>query len=75
MTAQTVYEETEAPMCECGSEKFWRECWDCGGEAYTHHDCGEDCCCCLDPEDNVLCETCEGACGWYQCSQCHPWED
>ena len=39
------------------------ECWDCGGEGVTHHDCGEDTCCCLSPEDNVACETCGGR-GW-----------
>ena len=38
------------------------ECWDCGGAGVTHHNCGEDTCCCLDPEDNVMCETC-GGCG------------
>lgn len=36
------------------------DCWDCGGEMYTHHDCGEDVCCCAHPEDNVRCETCGG---------------
>ena len=36
------------------------DCWDCGGAGVTHHDCGEDCCACAYPEDNVLCETCGG---------------
>ena len=36
------------------------DCWDCGGEMYTHHNCGEDVCCCADPQPNVRCETCEG---------------
>lgn len=45
--------------------RTWRECWDCGGEGVTYHDCGEDTCCCLDPQPNVRCETCEGARGWY----------
>ncbi len=44
---------------------IWRICWDCGGERYTHHDCGEDTCMCLNPEDNVECETCEARGGWY----------
>jgi len=43
----------------------WEECWDCGGEGYTHHDCGEDCCACAEPIDNVVCRTCEGRRGWY----------
>jgi len=45
--------------------RIWRVCWDCGGEGYTYHDCGEDVCCCLNPVDNVECQTCEGKCGWY----------
>lgn len=34
-------------------------CWTCGGEG-SWHDCGEDCCCCLIPRDNVKCSTCQG---------------
>lgn len=45
--------------------RVWRLCWDCGGEQYTDHDCGEDICNCLDPVDNVLCKTCDGDGGWY----------
>jgi len=44
--------------------EIWVTCWDCQGEIYTHHDCGEDTCCCLYPEDNVICTTCRGAGGW-----------
>ena len=40
------------------------ECWNCGGEGYSHHDCGEDCCCCLSPYDNVRCDICDGKGGW-----------
>ena len=70
------HEEPSRPaVCECGTEKEWRDCWDCGGECFTYHDCGEDCCCCLDPEDNVPCYTCEQKGGWFQCFHCHPWED
>jgi hypothetical protein len=54
------------------SEKFWVDCWDCGGNCYTRHDCGEDCCCCLNPEDNVLCETCDGKGGYKLCATCAP---
>ena len=42
----------------------WTECWQCGGEGVTHHDCGEDTCCCLNPEDNVRCDICYGKGGW-----------
>lgn len=42
------------------------DCPDCGGEG-GYHDCGEDCCCCLDP-DRVThaCPTCKGK-GWIRC--------
>lgn len=36
------------------------DCPNCGGTGYSHHDCGEDTCCCLHPEDNVTCDRCEG---------------
>ena len=42
----------------------WIDCWNCGGEGYSHHDCGEDTCCCLYPEDNVRCDVCNGRGGW-----------
>lgn len=36
-------------------------CTNCGGSGLAGHDCGEDSCCCLYPEDNMLCFYCEGA--------------
>lgn len=42
------------------NEKTEVLCWQCDGEGYTHHDCGEDCCVCLHPEDNVRCYVCMG---------------
>ena len=39
-------------MCVIHGEKEWVDCWQCGGEGWFGHDCGEDTCCCLDPEDN-----------------------
>lgn len=69
------YHEPEYPACaNCGNEKDWRDCYNCE-EGYSYHDCGEDCCCCLDPEPNVRCDICHGKEGWYQCFSCHPWED
>ncbi len=44
---------------------YWHDCWECGGEGYSGHDCGEDTCCCLYPDDDVICPTCGGAGGWY----------
>jgi hypothetical protein len=75
---------TDAPGCtetesqhackKCHNEMFWRECYNCE-DGYSDHDCGEDCCCCLDPEPNVRCDICRGKGGWFQCSLCYPWED
>lgn len=44
----------------CGSSVTFEDCWDCGGDGVVGHDCGEDTCCCLYPEDNVRCGTCLG---------------
>lgn len=63
-------EGTEAQCKKCGGSVDWEECWDCGGEGVTHHDCGEDTCCCINPQDNVVCDTCNGEGGWYRCPTC-----
>jgi hypothetical protein len=69
------YNEPTYPACgKCGNEKDWRDCYNCE-DGFSSHDCGEDCCCCLHPEDNVRCDICKGKGGWYQCFTCHPWED
>ncbi len=44
----------------CGSSILFKICPNCGGEGFAGHDCGEDCCCCADPEDNVVCDICHG---------------
>jgi hypothetical protein len=44
----------------CGSSITFESCPNCAGDGVTSHDCGEDCCCCLYPEDNVTCDVCEG---------------
>lgn len=45
-------------------ELVWHECQTCYGDGYSHHDCGEDTCCCSQPEPNVTCAACKGAGGW-----------
>lgn len=59
------YEES---LCQiCGSETHWEDCWHCGGEG-GFHDCGEDCCCCLDKEEITHdCQECHGDGGYLQC--------
>lgn len=49
-------QETDKPEYEPQTD----ECWNCGGEGFSYHDCGEDTCCCLYPEPNVLCDICWG---------------
>ena len=34
-------------------------CWACNGRGMWH-DCGEDTCCCLDPEPDQFCDECYG---------------
>jgi hypothetical protein len=50
----------------------WVDCDLCGGDGVGGHDCGEDTCCCLEPEDNVVCHQCNGKGGWPDRSQSSP---
>lgn len=52
--------------CTC-CETEWVECEQCGGEGVFGHDCGEDTCCCLNPEDDAPCSMCDGEGGWDVC--------
>ena len=63
----------DAQCARCGSSVHYVRCWDCGDEGVTHHDCGEDTCCCLHPEDNVVCETCGGDGGSLHCISGPEW--
>lgn len=53
---------------DCGQEMDWEECGLCDDAGFAGHDCGEDCCPCLDPEPNERCEQCEGIGGWWLCT-------
>lgn len=57
------------PCPTCGSDMDWRDCERCC-DGFVGHDCGEDTCCCADPEDNVVCDICDGEEGWYVCYDC-----
>jgi hypothetical protein len=60
--------DEDDPYCElCGGVMDYEDCNECGGSGYSYHDCREDCCCCLEPEDNVKCEQCNGEGGWWYC--------
>lgn len=41
----------------------WVHCEHCD-DGFVGHDCGEDCCPCLEPEPNVVCDICDGEGGW-----------
>ena len=56
---------------KCQTEMTWVDCYNCE-DGFSDHDCGEDCCCCLHPEPNVVCDICEGGGGYLICLHCHP---
>lgn len=64
------FDDWHEPACErckcCGM--YWVDCETCGADGYSGHDCGEDTCCCLHPEENMRCDVCEGTGGWWTCS-------
>lgn len=62
----------EAQCARCGSSVTWVRCGNCV-DGYSHHDCGEDTCCCLYPEDNVRCDWCRGAGGSWHCLSSPDW--
>ena len=58
----------ERVVCpDCHAEADWQRCENCE-DGLSHHDCGEDTCCCLHPEPNVACDTCYGLGGWFNCT-------
>lgn len=56
-------------QAEDGDEFFdadWEECDTCGGDGIDGHECGEDTCACAEPDDNVICDVCNGKGGWWR---------
>ena len=62
----------ENQCARCGSSCDYTHCGGCE-DGYSGHDCGEDCCCCLYPEDNVICDVCNGDGGWWTCLSSPEW--
>lgn len=70
-------EYSDEPCPKCGADTYKRRCGCDGG--FSHHDCGEDTCCCLHPEPNVVCDECDGKemhnwcprCGWDLVQECY----
>lgn len=65
-------EEWDCQCARCGSGCHYEHCGQCE-DGYSDHDCGEDCCCCLYPEPNVVCDLCDGHGGWYLCMSSPEW--
>ena len=63
----------ECQCARCGSSCDFQQCDQCGGEGVDGHDCGDDTCCCLYPEDNVGCDICESHGGWWTCLSSPEW--
>ena len=58
---------------ECHEDLHTVECGQCV-DGYTHHECGDDTCFCLYPQDNVECDLCDGHGFWWQClNKCGNW--
>lgn len=64
------YEEFDPSCPGCGADLHWESCDACE-DGYNGHDCGEDTCCCLHPDENVECGQCEGHGGWWRCWETH----
>ncbi len=61
--------EPEEICAKCEGDLDWEDCPNCE-EGYSHHDCGEDCCACRNPQPNVICTTCDGKGGRFRCYSC-----
>lgn len=56
----------------CGGGLEWADCPNCE-DGYSHHDCGEDSCACLDKSENVPCDWCRGKGGSWHCANTPEW--
>jgi hypothetical protein len=54
------------PRCGC-CEIELIVCERCDGTGVFGHDCGEDCCCCVNPDENEPCYVCGGVGSWWVC--------
>lgn len=59
----TLNDRLMCPTCGCCA-LVPEDCDACGGDGVCGHDCGEDTCCCANPEDDVVCDYCMGR-GWF----------
>jgi hypothetical protein len=64
--------QVEYNCARCGSSLDFDECGNCD-DGFVGHDCGEDCCCCADPYDNVACDICHGTGSLPHCLASREW--
>lgn len=64
--------EIDCQCARCGSSVETERCEYCE-DGFDGHDCGEDCCCCLHPEENVPCQYCRGTGVWRRCMSFMKW--
>lgn len=64
------YIEQDDEFCPvCGHETYTHQCGQCE-DGLDGHDCGEDTCCCADPEENQRCDFCLGRGYFHWCRRC-----
>jgi hypothetical protein len=64
--------EIDCQCGRCGSSVASESCHFCE-DGFDGHECGEDCCCCLYPEENVPCQVCRGTGVWHDCMSSEAW--
>ncbi len=64
--------EIDLQCARCGSSVDTEPCDECE-DGFDGHDCGEDCCMCLYPDENVLCQYCRGAGVFHRCLSSSAW--
>lgn len=64
--------EIDCQCARCGSSIFTEDCGECE-DGFDGHDCGDDCCCCLHPEENVVCQYCGGTGTHHTCLSTAEW--
>lgn len=75
--SSTSRQVNSAPVEMCGKHNIpllHADCHNCDN-GFTGHDCGEDTCCCADPDDNVRCDICRGKGSILLCPECAPAAD
>ncbi len=68
MSKRVVFDGEFALCSSCSSDAEREDCERCGGDGVDGHDCGEDSCPCLHPEENLPCGDCDGHGAHWMCT-------